>query len=225
MATVIGVMGESGSGKTTSLRNLDPSTTYIIDCDGKGLCWRGWKAHYNKENRNYSKADTQKQVLDYIKYANDNMPNVKTIVVDTINGIMVEEERLHKDEKGFDKWSDLAWNVWNIVLYGNKTMRDDMTLVLCAHSETVDNDNGQRFTRILTNGRKLNKLKLESKMRAVLHCYRDDDGNYVFGVHARDSIAKTPLGLYDDVESIPNDLARVIADIEAFDMGDGGGDD
>ncbi len=43
MANLIAIMGESGSGKTTSLRNLDPSTTYIFDADKKGLSWRGWK--------------------------------------------------------------------------------------------------------------------------------------------------------------------------------------
>ena len=49
MANIIGIMGESGSGKTTSMRNLDPKTTYYIDCDKKGLSWRGWKQQYNAE--------------------------------------------------------------------------------------------------------------------------------------------------------------------------------
>ena len=49
MANIIGIMGESGSGKTTSMRNLDPKTTYYIDCDKKGLSWRGWKKQYNAE--------------------------------------------------------------------------------------------------------------------------------------------------------------------------------
>ena len=39
----VSILGQSGSGKTTSLRTLDPKTTFIIDCDGKGLPWRGWK--------------------------------------------------------------------------------------------------------------------------------------------------------------------------------------
>ena len=43
MANVICIAGESGSGKTTSLRNLNPAETYIIDADKKGLSWRGWK--------------------------------------------------------------------------------------------------------------------------------------------------------------------------------------
>lgn len=41
MARVIAIMGESGSGKTTSLRNLTPESTFIIDSDKKGLSWRG----------------------------------------------------------------------------------------------------------------------------------------------------------------------------------------
>ena len=49
MANIIGIMGESGAGKTTSMRNLDPKTTYYIDCDKKGLSWRGWKKQYNAE--------------------------------------------------------------------------------------------------------------------------------------------------------------------------------
>ena len=51
MANIIGIMGESGAGKTTSMRNLDPKTTYYIDCDKKGLSWRGWKKQYNAEDR------------------------------------------------------------------------------------------------------------------------------------------------------------------------------
>lgn len=216
MATVIGVIGESGSGKTTSLRNLDPATTYIIDADGKGLCWRGWRGQYSTANKNYSKVDTQNKVVAYMRYANDEMPHIKTVVVDTINGVMIAEERAHKDEKTYDKWADLAWHIWDIITYANN-MRDDLTVILCAHSETLDDDNGRRFTRILTNGRKLNKLKPETKMRAVLHAYRDENGDYVFGVHAHDSIAKMPYGLYDDVETVPNDIAQVIADIREFD--------
>lgn len=50
MSKVICIMGESGSGKTTSMRNLDPKSTYYIDADKKGLSWKGWRKQYNKEN-------------------------------------------------------------------------------------------------------------------------------------------------------------------------------
>ena len=53
MSKVICIAGESGSGKTTSMRNLDPKSTYYIDADKKGLSWKGWRKQYNKENKNY----------------------------------------------------------------------------------------------------------------------------------------------------------------------------
>lgn len=216
MAYVIGVMGESGSGKTTSLRNLDPSTTYIIDADGKGLAWRGWPKSFNAENKNYVKLDKQSDVLAYMQSIDANAPHIKVLVIDTINGVMVAEEAANSDMRGYDKWSDLAWGIWAIVTTAN-TMRDDLYVVLCAHSCTVTEENGYKLTRILTNGRKLEKLNLESRMSCVLHAYRDAaSGQYVFGVHARDSTAKTPFGLYDNVDFVPNDLAQVIADLDEY---------
>ena len=62
MSKVIAIMGESGAGKTTSMRNLDPATTFYIDCDKKGLSWKGWKEQYI-EGKNYFKGDTPTNVM------------------------------------------------------------------------------------------------------------------------------------------------------------------
>ena len=224
MATVIGIMGESGSGKTTSLRNLDPSTTYIIDCDGKGLSWRGWKKRYNHDSRNYYVTDDQQVVLACLKHINANKPDVNVVVIDTINGIMIADESRRRNEKGYDKWSDLAWAVWDILTY-SLTMRDDLTVVLTAHSQTERDENGYNFTRIKTSGRKLDKMQIETKLRALLmtHCV---DGEYVFstGVGDSTSTCKTPPGLYKE-QNIPNDIVRVIDDIREYDMDDEDGGD
>lgn len=67
MSKVICIAGESGSGKTTSMRNLDPKSTYYIDADKKGLSWKGWRKQYNKENKNYFACDDASVVRQYIK--------------------------------------------------------------------------------------------------------------------------------------------------------------
>ena len=91
MAKVIGIMGESGSGKTTSCRNLDPSTTYYIDCDKKGLNWKGWRDQYNAAANNYKQTNFPSIVLGILKNIeeSDKAKHVKTVVIDTINGLMV----------------------------------------------------------------------------------------------------------------------------------------
>ena len=100
MANIIGIMGESGAGKTTSMRNLDPKTTYYIDCDKKGLSWRGWKKQYNAENKTYFSTDKQNDVLKIMQGINNDRPHIKTIVIDTLNGIMVADEMRRSKEKG-----------------------------------------------------------------------------------------------------------------------------
>ena len=94
MATVIGVMGESGSGKTTAMRNLPPDETFYIDCDKKGLNWKGWKDQYSVDKKNYWKSDSFKQVSVLLQKIdkNEECKHIKYVVIDTINGMMVAEE-------------------------------------------------------------------------------------------------------------------------------------
>lgn len=215
MSNVIGIMGESGSGKTTGLRNLDPKSTYIIDCDGKGLSWGGWRKQYNAESKNYSRTNKADLVLKIMQSVNDNAEHIKVLVVDTLNAIMVHEEYIHKDEKGFDKWADLAWNVWGIVDYA-LTMRDDLTVVFVCHIQTDRDDYGYQMSRIKTNGRKLNKLELETRFQNLFHAYRDTEGEYVFGIRANNDTAKCSYGFYEGKDTVPNDLALIIDDLREF---------
>lgn len=215
MANVICIMGESGTGKTTSMRNLDPQSTLYIDCDKKGLSWRGWRNQYNSENKNYLKTDVPAHVLQYLQYANtsEHGKRFKVVVVDTLNGIMVADEMRRCKEKGYDKWQDLAQSIYDIVDYA-LTMRDGLTVIFVAHTQTDHDDNGYMFTRIKTSGRKLDKITLESKFTTVLLA-KCVDGKYVFETQADRSTAKSPMGLFETKE-IPNDIQSVIDTLNEF---------
>ena len=213
MAKVLCVMGESGSGKTTAMRNLPPESTLYIDCDGKGLSWKGWRNQYSVERKNYAKTSDKGKVASVLGKCNE-MPQIKYIIVDTINGIMVDDEFARMGEKNYDKWQDLAAAVYGLIALALK-MRDDLTVIFIAHSQTERDDFGNAFTRVKTSGRKLDKIVLESKFTTVLLAKRNATGEYVFETHANNSTAKTPLGAFD-ADEIPNDITEVLKALEEY---------
>ena len=218
MAKVIGCMGESGSGKTTAMRNLPPKETFYIDCDKKGLNWKGWRKQYSVENKNYFATDSFsscKSLMDKVDKS-ENFKHIKYLVIDTINGMMVAEEMRILALQGGDKrsaWTDLASNGWDII---NKalTLREDLTVIILCHSETISDDNGIVKTRIKTNGRKLEKLVLESKMTTVVWAVRQD-GKYKFILSADGSTCKVPLGAFQ-ADECDNDIMIVIKALEEY---------
>jgi hypothetical protein len=218
MSRVIGVMGESGSGKTTAMRNLPPKETFYIDCDKKGLNWKGWRKQYSVDNKNYFATDsfsTCKTLMEKVDKS-ENFRHIKYLVIDTINGMMVAEEMRILAMQGGDKrsaWTDLASNGWDII---NKALalRDNLTVIILCHSETISDDNGIVKTRIKTNGRKLEKLVLESKMTTVVWAVRQD-GKYKFILSADGSTCKVPMGSFD-TDEIDNDIMLVIKALEEY---------
>ena len=213
MSKVICIMGESGSGKTTSMRNLDPKTTYYIDADKKGLSWKGWRSQYNEKNKNYLCSDEVNTVRHYIDQIATRCPQIKVIVVDTVNGLMIADEMRRSKEKGYDKWVDLAACVWDLVCtaYG---YREDLTIIFTAHTQTERDDSGYAFTRIKTSGKKLDKIVLESKFTTVL-LSKAVDGQYLFETQAKNSTAKSPMGAFEDFE-IENDIVKVLQALNEF---------
>ena len=214
MSKVICIMGESGSGKTTSMRNLDPEITCYIDCDKKGLSWKGWKEQYNKDKRNYLKTDEQNEIMTVLKWLNQKEGfKFKTVIIDTINGIMVADEMRRSKEKNYDKWQDLAQAIYDIVDFALKA-RDDLTVIFTAHTQTERDESGYQFTRIKTSGKKLDKIVLESKFTTVLLA-KVVGGKYLFETQAKNTTAKSPMGAFDEFE-IENDITKVIKALEEY---------
>ncbi len=215
MSRAICVMGESGQGKTTAMRTLNPEETYYIDCDGKGLSWKGWREQYNAEKKNYFRTDNQTKVLSLMRGISEKCPNIHNIVIDTANSIMVADEFRRMKEKGFDKWQDLATSVYEITTEASK-LREDLNIIVLFHVQIEkDETTGQKFTRILTNGKMLNKIGLEKYFTTVLLARRDESGSYVFDTKSNNSTVKTPLDSFEN-DTIPNDMQAALEVLKEY---------
>ena len=195
------------------MRNLNPAETYYIDSDKKGLSWKGWKSQYNATAKNYYCNDESQNIKTVMLGVSVKRPDIKTLIIDTIGSIMIADEMRRSKEKGYDKWADLAACMWEIVDMAY-TLRDDLTVIFVAHTQTERDDSGYLFTRIKTSGKKLDKICLESKFTTVLiaKCL---NGEYIFETHSNNSTAKSPMGLFE-TDTIPNDITTVIKALEAF---------
>lgn len=214
MSKVICIMGESGSGKTTAMRNLDPKTTYYIDCDKKGLSWKGWRGQYNTDNKNFIATRDIPKIGAILTNISQKAENIKTIVIDTLNTCMLDHEIEQMKVKGYDKWVDLTQYVWEVCSISGQ-LREDLAIIIVMHSETIREETGYVFTRIKTNGRKLEKVILESLFSTVLLAKKTEDGRYVFETQASKSTAKSPMGAFETFE-IDNDMAYVLEQLKEF---------
>ena len=212
---IIGIMGDSGSGKTTAFRNIDPKTTMYVDCDKKGLSWKGWKKDFNTDNKNYLVTDSPSMARTMLKKINEQpgFAHIKNIVFDTINGLMVADEMRRSKEKGYDKWQDLATCIYYLI-DDALVVRPDLNVFFIAHTQTDMDDTGYKFTHIKTSGKKLDKIVLESKFSTVLLA-KCIDGKYLLETQSERSTAKSPLGMFENRE-IPNDINIVLKAIEEF---------
>lgn len=218
MAITVGVFGQSGSGKTTSLvinkegkydpKAIDFASTVLIHSDKKEL---SFKVDGLEEGKNlFSTADSD-EIIKMLKGISDKGPNIKRVVIDTINNIMVEKEMLERRKLNFDQWMDLARDIFALITVSN-TLRKDLIVYLLGHVTNFTDVDGNESKCLITNGRKLEKIKLESKLPVVLMTgvERKSEGKneYYFETQANRSTAKSPIGMFNEFK-IPNSLSLV----------------
>ena len=210
MAKMILIMGEPASGKTVSLRNIPKNELYYVDCDKKGLNYKGWKNDFNTEKKNYYRGNDGEQIAKLMQAVSEKREDIKYIAIDTINSIMIADEMRRSKDKNFDKWVDLASCIFNLINIV-PDLRDDLTVIFIGHTQTDD----EGFTRLLTNGKKLNKIGLEKYFDTVLIA-KNNDGNYVFETTSPNSTARVPMGCYEGQQYIENDLYEIIKELKEY---------
>lgn len=108
MSNLIGCVGDSSTGKSTSLRNLDPSNTFIINVIGKALPFKAFKKKYVKYNPkentgNYYETSDPEKISKLLSIINEKMPHIKNIILDDIGMILSFMQFERASEKGWDE--------------------------------------------------------------------------------------------------------------------------
>lgn len=216
MSNTVLVIGQSGSGKSTSIRNLDPKSTFIINVLDKPLPFRSFRKNYKpitKANKtgNYYTTDDWSHVIRCIDMVNNERPEITTLILDDWQYIIAHEFMRRSSEKGYEKFTEMANHGWSTMNACIGT-RDSLTTFIIAHSD-VD---VMGKSKLKTIGKMLDeKMTLEGIFTTVLHS-RVIDGQYMLQTQSdNDYLAKSPMEMFEEF-LIPNDFVAVKSVVENY---------
>lgn len=199
MAIPVLILGESGSGKTYSIRNLDPATTGILSVEKGRLPFRGdFKV---VKNATYSAIEAALK-----------RGTMKTYIIDDAQYLMVNEEFDRFRESGYTKYAEMALNFRNLIHMVNKEMPDSIVVYFLHHTQTT----ADGTIKAKTIGKMIDdKLTLEGCFDIVLMA-KILNGEHVFQTKGEvGTTVKSPVGMFE-TDNIPNDLAIVSKAIADF---------
>lgn len=216
MSNTVLIIGESGSGKSSSIERFNPEDTFIVNVLGKPLPFRGASSKYktisdDRKTGNVFCTDDHDTIVKVIKYIDIKRTEIKNLIIDDFSYLMTNEFMRRCIERGYDKYSEMAKQAWELISLANST-RTDLNCFVIAHSEIDESG----VARCKTLGKVLsNKVILEGMVTCVLHAVIKD-GQYKFltqniGSH----LAKSPRGMFDE-KLIDNDLKFVSEKINEY---------
>ncbi len=195
MSTVSLILGKSGSGKSASLRNLNPNNVALIQVISKPL---PFKSNNGAKWSIYQSDDWQKIIVACKKTTR------KIIVIDDYQYLMANEFMRRAQERGFDKFTEIGYHTWHVI---NELLNlpNDVRVYILSHTE--ESENGQ--TKMKTIGKMLDeRITLEGMVTIVLRSTINDGQHYFTTKNNGNDTTKTPMGMFDS-ELIENDLLIV----------------
>lgn len=220
MANVIIVAGDTGTGKSRSLMNLDPKETAVINVLNKKLPFKGSSEMYSVDNKNIFSMDKWVDVFNAIK---NIPPHIKNIIVDDIGYVMTGELFERSSENGFTKFTDIGKHMQQIIVAA-KNIPTDVNIVLMFHTDDEYSDRIKIGKKLKTIGMmledKYNPLGVVTIALFTEVTYNAEGlPSYSFitnriNVNGVVIPAKSPEGMFPT--RIPNDLKTVFEKIEEY---------
>lgn len=201
MGCPVFVIGESGSGKTASLRNFKSNEVFIINIAGKELSFKNKEGLKRTDTSDYDKI---KAIL--LKAAKSEDNQIKTFVLDDTQYLMAFESFARAKETGYGKNVDLAVHFKDLIQFVITQLPKDFVVYFLHHTERTEDGH----IKAKTLGKMLdNQLTVEG-LFAVVIMTQVTNGKYQFLVHDRDGVStvKTPIGMFEE-DAIDNDLKLV----------------
>lgn len=221
MARTIGVLGPSGTGKTTSMRNLDHNETLLINIAAKEVPLPDSEEKYRKrewidDSETHNRVDTHRPaaIEKILKNASGEFRNV---VIDDVQYLMSFEFMERIKETGWDKFQDIALHFYQVIQEA-RAMDDKMNIFLLGHiAEKEDDLKGLKTVGKATdqyiNPEGLFTMILQTE---VFMEEEDLSQRYKFMTQSDgERVCRTPMGMFEDMY-IPNDLQLVVDKMEDY---------
>jgi ABC-type dipeptide/oligopeptide/nickel transport system ATPase component len=217
---LIGIVGQTGTGKSTAIKHLDPKETYIINVAKKELPFKGSEKLYNTENKNYKEVDDANEITRLLRTISEKAPHIKNIVIEDSNYIMGFNIVSKATEVGYTKFSLMAKDMVDLFRESRK-LREDITVFYLTHPETIEDGGDIVGYKIKTAGKLIdNQVLLEGLMTVCLYTYVDENKDGTASYHFitnrfKKMPAKSPDGMFAEVK-IPNNLQLVVDTVKAY---------
>ena len=217
---LIGIVGATGTGKSTSIKHLNPEETYIINVAKKELPFKGSEKLYNTEKRNYKEVDDANKITMLMRDISNTAPHIKNISIEDSNYIMGFNIVSKATEVGYTKFSVMAKDMVELFREARR-LRDDIKVFYLTHPETIEDGGDIIGYKIKTAGKLIdNQVLLEGLLTVCLYTLveenKDGSASYQFITNRYKKMpAKSPEGMFSELK-IPNDLSYVCKKLDEY---------